>query len=264
MPPSDATFLYFDDSKHPGEGFYMVGLACMSEEPTQVLQDLLKKCGVDPNTNEFKSSAHMDRHPEQRRARAALKYFLMDRGVHIGVAVASAESELGPAALELLRKALGHSSQSCPSRCVYFDEGFFPRPSDRERAVKATQDLGVNLRFEQRSHEVPGIQVADLIAHTCSILLREEMGTVNKRLQVGPESLYDPDTVLPLGFQPWSLLRYLFLSEAPSIHPDEIESGWQPIADVSPYGLYITPTVASDIRVAAEKRFGSMYLGCIH
>lgn len=242
----------------------MVGLACMSEEPSQALQDLLRKCGVDPNTSEFKSSAHMESHPEQKRARAALKYFLMDKGVQVGVAVTSGEHELGSAALELLRKALRHPSLSGPNRYVFFDEGFFPRLSDRERATKAVEDLSVDMRFEQRSHDVPGIQVADLIAHTCSILLREEMGTVNKQLKVGPASLYDPDTMLPLGFQPWSLLRYLFLAEAPNIHPDDIEPGWQPIADVAPYGLYISPTVAPEIRVAVDERFGSMYLGCIH
>jgi len=107
---------------------------------------------------------------------------------------------------------------------------------------------------------VPGIQVADLIAHTCGTMLLDGLGKINKIVSV-PNSRYDDDVEINLGFEMWAGIRYAFLSVCNGAYIDDEDFA---VVRVEPNGLYIDPSASLEVAVAARKRFGSMYLGCIH
>ena len=91
-------------------------------------------------------------------------------------------------------------------------------------------------------------------------MLLDALGKIDKLVNV-PNSGYDEDVEINLGFEMWAGLRYAFLSigNGADINDDDFA-----FVLVEPHGLYIDPSVSPEIAVAARERFGSMYLGCIH
>ena len=110
---------------------------------------------------------------------------------------------------------------------------------------------------------VVGLQVADLVAHTCATMLLSEMGLVEKRVKVGNTSGYEPDDEVDLAFVLWASVRWNFFAEPPP-PPTQWESqlDWQ--ANVESCGLFVASSASNELRTAARQRFGTMYLGCIH
>lgn len=95
---------------------------------------------------------------------------------------------------------------------VFFDEGLF---SSERVALQCAAEIGgldgCAIHFEQDSRSVSGIQVADHIAHTCGTMLLDALGKINKIVNV-PNSGYDDDVEIGLGFEMWAGIRYAFLS----------------------------------------------------
>lgn len=120
------------------------------------------------------------------------------------------------------------------------------------------------VNFDQNSKLVAGIQLGDLAAHTLGIMLLEQLGHISKKVRAGESSGYDPDLEIELGFELWASIRYSFFM-GPNGHgttdDDQISMAR---FDVNGYGLYISPLCNPALTRAAEKRFGTNYLGCIH
>ena len=76
-----------------------------------------------------------------------------------------------------------------------------------------------------------------------------------------PNSGYDDDVEIVLGFEMWAGIRHAFLSVGSGANIDDENFA---VVLVEPYGLYIDPSASTEVAVAARKRFGSMYVGCIH
>ena len=117
---------------------------------------------------------------------------------------------------------------------VHFDENLFDavdRGLDAANALDLPERCNINL--EQDSRQVAGIQLADLAAHTCAIMLAESLGFVRKTVKAGDNSGYDPDLDINIGFELWSSVRYNFLSEQPPPPDEWIEGDLQPMANVS-------------------------------
>jgi hypothetical protein len=111
--------------------------------------------------------------------------------------------------------------------------------------------------------KVLGLQVADLIAHTCATILRAQLGSVKKTIKPGPNSGYDPDGDMPLDFGLWAGLRYNFFAAAPPPY-ETWKSQLDFSVDVESRGLHISTLCDNAVKNAALFRFGKMYLGCIH
>jgi len=96
-----------------------------------------------------------------------------------------------------------------------------------------------------------------------SIMLLGTLGLVTKKVKAGPNSGYDPDLDIELGFELWASVRYWFFccDLKKSDGDDTMEEA---MVDVSSRGLYIASSCSKELRGAAEARFGKMYLGCIH
>ena len=255
--------MFFDESKHAE--FSLGVFVYTKRDPSRAVHQALQDCDLRPGIDEFKSSSYMGRNPAQKALREKLHDIIHRHSCQFGVVVVPCPSELGDQAMLLLQKMLGHPDLDRRQHEVYFDEGLFKSADQgqkRARALGLSERCALNL--EQDSKQVAGIQLADLAAHTCAVMLKESLGLICKTVKAGDNSGYDPDLDIEIGFDLWAGIRYNFLSTEPP-HPDEWgEDDLQPTASVLPYGLHIAPTCGEHLRQSATDRFGSMYLGCIH
>ena len=135
-----------------------------------------------PYVDEFRSGSRLDRHPEQVRSCYELRgVFRSLCRVGVIVAAVSAPGELGLEALMGLEKIISANRLSSDSHDVFFDEGTFLSEQAGHRTVSQLPTLrSSRFFFEQDSVEVPGLQVADLLAHSCAMMLLAELGLINK------------------------------------------------------------------------------------
>ena len=253
-------YFYLDDSKHHARGFSLAAFAICATDPQVELTSLLTKSGFDPSHYEFKSSTLMKDNPKMQSLREDLKLFIR-RNCKIAVCVVEGDKNIGPASLNLLQKTLTHKSLKRQRHEVYFDEGLFSSSRVAEEIIGESEGLqNCSFNFEQDSKSVRGIQVADLVAHTCGTMLLDSLGYIKKMVKIA-ESGYSEDIEINLGSELWASLRYEFLSANKSPPKDEFDVA---CAEVEPYSLFIHDSVSSAVAKAARKRFGEMYLGCIH
>lgn len=257
-------YFFFDESKHPARGFSIGAFVYCTEDPTKAINDALSRHGFKPGVEEFKSSANMKENPKNKDLRGELGHLLRQFG-KIGVVVVPDELEIGIESLNLLSKMLLHEELSTGSHEVYFDEGLFASVKRGKDLAETIGDFpNCKLHFEKNSKIIAGIQLADLAAHTCAIMLSEELGFAPKTVKAGEGSGYDPDLDINLGFELWAGIRYNFLSA-----PLEIAADWNGnqeefVTNVEPFGLHISENSNQALKSGALKRFGQMYIGCIH
>ncbi len=92
-------------------------------------------------------------------------------------------------------------------------------------------------------------------------MLLDALGLLSKVVKAGPDSGYDPDLDIELGFELWASVRYQFFSSG---LPNNVHSNEDMVVEVAPYGLHIAESCSAKLRQAALARFGRQYLGCIH
>ena len=255
-------YFYLDDSKHHPHGFSLAAFAICEEDPHEELEALFAKCGFDLTMYEFKSSTTMRDNPELQLLRDALRGFVRSK-CQIAVCVVDGDKNIGPASLELLKKAIIHPHLRDQRHQVFFDEGLF---SSVGTAIKVATEIGglddCTIHFEQDSRRVSGIQVADLIAHTCGTMLLDALGRISKMIVVdAPNDSSYHGLEIELGFEMWAGIRYAFLGVGNDADIDDEDFAF---VLVEPHGLYIDPSASSEVTIAARNRFGSIYLGCIH
>lgn len=258
-------YLFLDDSKHHRSGFSLAAFAICDADPTEEMSTLFREYGFDPGAFEFKSSATMKDNNDLQALRDSLKHFIV-RNCKMALCVVDSADDtktLGPASLKLLRSALKHPWFEGRQHEAFFDEGLFKHRSVAEALVAGDPELqNCNLYFEQDSKAVMGIQLADVLAHTCSIMLLDALGDITKKVIVDApgDSVYDGLEV-ELGFEMWAGIRYAFLSQNKPNPKDDFDLA---NVDVYPWGLFIDESVNERIASVAMDRFGEIYLGCIH
>jgi len=137
---------------------------------------------------------------------------------------------------------------------IYIDEGIIS--NNEIRNVSKVDSINIC-----RSHEVNGIQLADLVAALCGVRLREEISEYPKMLTYGNESGFDPPIEAELGYELWASLRYSMLK-----HPEPKGDEMPDMAsfETEGYGLFVSPCCSDELSRKARKLFGEVYLGCIH
>jgi hypothetical protein len=251
---------YFDESIHPRGGF-ILGAYVFGPDPAPRVTAALRSVGLDPDTDEFKSSARMTERPALQALRGELQQILYpDYRYGVVVTADSDRVALGKEALVGLNKICRANGIS--SETAYFDRGIF---TSTTRAEQITQSLGISdiceVRPEQDSRVVKGLQLADLVAHTCATMLLDALGLVRKYVKAGPNSGYDPDLGLELGFELWATVRHQFFNGG---LPSNVQSNEDLVVEVGAYGLHIAESCRPELRDAAVSRFAKQYLGCIH
>ncbi len=254
--------MYLDDSKHHRFGFSIAAFAICDADPTEEVSSIFRGYGYDPASFEFKSSANMIGDSNLQGLRAALKVFIA-RKCKLAVCVVNGDKKLGPAGLKLLQCALTHPQLTNIQHEVFFDEGLFPSVRAADTLVGNVKALETcRFHFEQDSRDILGVQLADIVAHTCGTMLSDSLGHISKMIVVDEpnDSVYHGMEV-ELGFEMWAGIRYAFLSRNKPNPKDDFE---QANLDVFPWGLFIDDSVDKRIASAAKDRFGEVYLGCIH
>jgi hypothetical protein len=93
-------------------------------------------------------------------------------------------------------------------------------------------------------------------------MLLANMGFITKQVKVCESSGYEPEDI-DLAFLLWASLRSNFFA-APPPPLDQWESQLDFQVDVQSRGLFVADSASNELRAAAQKTFGKMYLGCIH
>jgi hypothetical protein len=109
---------------------------------------------------------------------------------------------------------------------------------------------------------VKGLQIADLVAHTSGLMLLDSLGLLKKVVKAGPNSGYDENLEIDLGFEMWASLRYQFFNAGSVVNQDDLYAG--ALVKVGANGLFVAASCPPELRAAAESRCDECYLGCIH
>ncbi len=256
-------FFFLDDSNHSEAGFCLSSFVFSLSDPQTDIERLLTKHGLVPGQDEYKSSIRMDRAAANHAIREDLKEYLR-ANCKVGVAISPNPADLHEDAALLLQKMLTHPDVGSGNHLVFTDQGIFPTPKERAVIMPIPGADMCTFHFEQDSKRVCGIQLADLSAHICAIMVKDALGLVTKMVKAGENSGYDPNSDMELGFEMFATIRYAFLGVfAPYV--EDAPSGFlQPMLSISDHGLQISSKLNAKIRSAAEGRIGSLYLGCIH
>jgi hypothetical protein len=212
------------------------------------------------DTFEFKSSGIKQGNPKAQKLRIEFRDYIRSRG-NISLCITDHDKNIGPTGLDLLTKSISHPRLKSGSHEVFFDEGLFSSAmAGHNVANEKNVPHSCTIHFEQDSKLVPGIQLADMAAHTCAMMLLDTLGKP-KKLVDWPDSGYGHDVDIDLSFELWAYFRGSFLSI--QTHKANVE--FDPtIVDVAAHGLHIDPRVNADLADAAYRRFGEMYVGCAH
>jgi hypothetical protein len=253
---------YFDESIHE-RGCFIVGAYVCGPDADARVTSALQASRLRPGVDEFKSSARMTAHPEQVALRTELQRLIREYRIGVLVMPTTSRASLGEEALRGLDQIARLNAVSAAGLVASFDEGVFASVNQAMQLSAALKvDEYCEVRPEQDSRIVKGIQLADLVAHTCATMLLETLGLVTKQVKAGPNSGYDPDMDLDLGFELWAGLRYQFFHGGPVQGQEEAYQG--ALMNVGLHGLYVAEACSDQLRTAAHQRFGQCYLGCIH
>lgn len=252
---------YIDDSVHDDAGFIIGACVYSDIDINEKIIDLIQSCGFDPNSFEYKSSANYSKEPEKARIREQLKGLLI-KNCKLGIVVIPRKSRehLGFECIKAVRQFINCNKELKNPISIYFDQGMFNSKHKAEQLIRSLNFIDCIFYLEQNSLDIKGIQLADLAAHISSIQLKDALGLVTKMVKPGENSGYDVD--IELGFEMWATTRYAFFNEGFTLFTDD------PIADatvkVEPYGLYISDRCDKELSDIARRKFGDIYLGCIH
>ena len=259
-------FFYFVESIHPRGKFALGSFVYSETSLDSTVSKALMESGLIPKVDEFKSEARMDRNPERARVRELLKEIIHEQcGIGVVVAPNTPRELLGFEAPLGLTKILSTIKFRSETHEVFFDKGIFENEVEgRLQAAKVPSTCPpCTFHFEQDSVQVLGLQVADLVAYSCAMMLLAQLGLLKKMVKAGENSGYDPNQDMELEFELWAGLRRSFFA-APPPPVDSWKSQLDYQVDVASRGLHIADSCDSNVRDAALIRFGRMYLGCIH
>ncbi|MGJ8715772.1 MAG: DUF3800 domain-containing protein [Maribacter stanieri] len=256
------TRIYIDDSAHERGGFIISGIITTKKDVETKISDALIENGFDKKTDEFKSRLCSPDNPKMIKVRKQLSN-LINQDCKIGLTILpiTHREKIGIETLKGVKKIIENNNFG-ENIEINIDEGYF---KNLQEGQKLCAELGLSiyeLNLEVDSSKKKGIQLADLIAHTCSTMLLEELGLITKKIKAGKGSGYDPDLDIELGFELWANIRYNFLGE---IDMERFENGdGLPHNLTEPYGLYISEYCDKKLTKKTRNRFSEIYLGCIH
>jgi hypothetical protein len=172
-------FFYFDESIHPRGKFALGGFVYSETSLDSSVGNVLMESGLVPRVDEFKSGARMDRNPKQARARELLKEVIHKQcGIGVVVVPDSPRELLGVEAPLGLTKILSAIKFRSKTHEVFFDNGIFENEAEGRLQVAKVPCTcpPCTFHFEQDSVRVLGLQVADLVAHSCAMMLLAQLG----------------------------------------------------------------------------------------
>lgn len=175
-------YFYLDESIHDEAGFIITSCVYSHNDISPDVDDLLLALGYTPGEDEFKSSAIKATDERSRSLRQQIKDLIHSK-TSIGLIVVPNDdrSLLGMESIIGLGRIIRANKLDTETHTIYFDEGII---SCREYNMLTKDVLDNNIiLWGQDSKKIGGLQVADCVAHTLSIMLKEEMGLVTKKVR---------------------------------------------------------------------------------
>ncbi len=256
------TNIYIDDSIHERGNFIVSGIVVTDNEniDNDISESLIKN-GYDSEQDEFKSGLSFRKHPKMLNVRNDLKNILSS-SCKLGLIILPNDKRqfIGKETLKGLKTIIDSNNYNDELK-IFIDENYF---RNSEVGVKYAKSIGLpsdNLHLEVDSKKIKGIQLADLVAHTCSTMLLEQLNLIDKKVKAGENSGYDPDLEIEIGFELWASTRYNILGV---INEDFLNGYGHPIKLTEPFGLYISEYCDDNLRKNIKDRFSEIYMGCIH
>ena len=244
--------IYIDESIHDQHGFMLLAYVTCRRDPYDVLNNMLKKYGIE----EFHACKKMQNNHTMQKLRSSIRSYVNSYcgwGVMVlsNIARSNIKDDFSNLVAGLSKFILDE-----PLR-IYIDEGIISiNEVDEIRNISKVDSINTC-----RSHEVNGIQLADLVAALSGVRLREEISENPKMLTYGNESGFDPPIEAELGYELWASLRYSMLRN-PETKRDEMPE--MASFETEGYGLFVSPRCSDELSRKARKLFGEVYLGCIH
>lgn len=244
-------YIYIDETIHEQFGFMILAYVLCQEDP----QDDLSKILHFHKKIECHALEKMVNNETTQSLRCSFIKYLNDN-CKWGVFVLKKESRwnLVNELPTFITKLVANCS-TVDNISIFLDEGIIKKsilPSIKE-------EVGIQKIYICASHEVNGIQLADLIAALNGVCLREEISQAPKILQYGKEFGFDPPIKAELGYELWATLRYSMYHK-PLLVGEDIPYEF----DTKEYGFFISDQCPKELSIASEKKFGKLYLGCIH
>ena len=253
-------FFYFDESIHT-RGEFIIGAFVYSEaDVSDLVFKELESVGLKPGRDEYKSGARMAGNNQFLELRSRINEILFSCKVGLVIVPLEKRELLGEEAIKCLEKVINANDLSGRTHQAFFDQEISVGSATLERF--RSSKINCEIYLGQDSKNMTGIQLADLAAHSCSIMLLEHMGLIKKKIRAGENSGYDRDVEIDLGFELWTSLRYTFFKGAPELGEDFKNEDL--VFDVESHGLFISQYCNAGLRSAAIARFGKCYMGCIH
>lgn len=241
--------VFVDESIHERGDFIVTALVYAHPGVQGLVAEALAASGFRPGIDEFKSSLRMEGNPSARELRARLRHLLMSHcKVALVVCPVSERSKLGAMALSLVRQVADRSG-TVP-QTVFLDEGM--------SLAGAEPPGGCKLERNCDSRIITGIQLSDCAAYVASVLLLAELGLNTKTVEADDDC--GAEEPIELAWSLWTALRYSLAGGTPAEEPDE--DGYS--ATMLPFGLHVSPACSEAVRVAAEVRLSTVYVGCVH
>ena len=244
--------IYIDESIHDQHGFMLLAYVTCMHDPQNSLNDIIKEYGVD----EFHACKKMQNNQKLRKLRSSIRSYVNSYcGWGVMVLPNTARQNIKDDFTNLVNR-LSKFQLNGPLK-IYVDEGIISNNGVDE--IKSVSNL--DSIYICSSHEVNGIQLADLVAALCGVRLREEISEHPKMLTYGEESGFNPPIEAELGYELWASLRYSMLRR---IEPKGDEMPDMASFETEGYGFFVSPHCSVGLKQKAQKLFGEVYLGCIH
>lgn len=256
-------YFYIDDSVHDEAGFVIGACVYSDIDLTSKVSEVIIESGFDPKEFEYKSSTNYSKEPEKIEVRTKLKRMLQEH-CKLGMVIIprSSREELGYECIRAVKQFIDNNENIKLPVKVFMDGGMFKSTEKANSLISKLELKECEFNLEQNSKEVAGIQLADLSAHGLSIQLKDELGLITKTIKAGKNSGYDPNLDIDLGFEMWATTRHILFNQgAKEYSGNVIEDA---TLKVEPFGLYLSMSCDNKLKDASRKRFGKVYLGCIH
>jgi hypothetical protein len=255
-------YFYFDESIHDRGGFIIGAFVYTKQDQSEIIKNKLIENGFQPGVHEFKSSLIFNNNDQNNNLRNALIYSLQDTRIGIVILPNSEREMLGLMAVKSLKSIIKENGLWPERHEAYFDEGIFKNINyAQELASIEGLDAYCDCHFEQNSKSIYCLQLADLVAHTCSEMLLEKLGLISKSVKLYRYGDERQELNINLGFELWMQIRYYFFFKFLG-NPDSDDPWEICTVDVEPYGLVIAESCSKELAEASRSRFGKMYLGC--
>lgn len=242
--------VFVDEGIHDRGDFIVVAAVCCEADVQEQVVEGLLDCGFDPTRDEFKSSMTMRGNPAAQKLRRRLQVILRHCKIGLAVCPISERAILATHIATLLCNV--DVTPETPIAAIYLDEGM--KRTNAKMPRSATVSYGCDSKL------VAGIQLADCAAHLISTMLLDELGIISKT--VPASSVYDgQEGEIELAWTLWASIRHALSGRKPVGEIDEYGLR-EPL--MRPFGLVVSDCCTDAVKAAAEKRLGTVWIGCIH